>query len=259
VAYRVFPSGQVPTAEVLQKYLMNQVVIGCTSTSRPPTPIDGMTVFETDTGAFRVWRGGVWAMIAKVGQWDDDGDLHVSGSIDAVGGITAGGVLAGASVAATADVTARGLMVSRLVKGKVGSGITSTNISASTDTNLAGANIQNVPVISGHAYRTMITLDYNRGGGTGGLDRLEFKLWNGTVGGTQLGGTVRVVMTGPLAASNRNVNLLFMWAASSTTTIANLNLSATVTDTSTTWTAEVNSAYVGLVEDLGLASTITNL
>lgn len=258
MAYRVFPSGQVPTAEILQKYLMNQVVITCASTARPPTPVDGMTIFEVDTGTFRVWFGGVWARLAKTGDWTDGGALTASGGITTTS-VTASGTVTGATVSATGVVNAGGLMVSRLVKGKVGSGTTSTNLSNSGDTNIGGANVQNVPVVSGRAYRTTVSIDYNRSAGTGALDRIEFKLWNGTVGTTQLGGTARVAMTGPLSAQNRNVILVFVWAATSTTTIANLNLSGTITGANATWTAEVNAAFSSLVEELGVASTITNL
>lgn len=259
MAYRVFPSGQVPTAEVLQKYLMDQVVITCASTARPPNPIPGMTIFEVDTGTFRVWYGGVWARLASAGDWTDGGALTVPGGLTVTGGVTASGTVTGATVAATGSLNLGGLLVSRLVKGKVGSGTTSTNLSNSGDTNIGAANVQNVPVVSGRAYRTTVSIDYNRSAGTGALDRIEFKLWNGTVGGTQLGGTARVAMTGPLSAQNRNVVLVFIWAATATTTIANLNLSGTITGTNATWTAEVNAAFSSLVEEIGLTSTITNL
>jgi hypothetical protein len=266
VAYRVFPSGQVPTAEVLQKYLMDQVVITCVSTARPPNPVPGMTVFETDTGVFRAWYGGVWARIGHAGAWSDGGALVVPGGLTVTGGgatvtgsLSATGTVSGAALSTTGDVTARGTIVSRLVKGKVGTGTTSTNISTTTDTNLGAANVQNVPVVAGMAYRLTVAIDYNRSGGSGTLDRLEFKAWNGSVGGTQLGGTVRHAMSGPLSAANRNVVMLFLWAAPSTQTIANLNISAKVTNNQSTWTAEVNQAYVATVEELGDASLISNL
>lgn len=255
MAYRVFPSGQVPTAEVLQKYLMNQAVITCVSSARPPTPVVGMVIFETDTAAFRVWSGGVWSLLAKVGTWEDDGDLSVTGNITATGGISA------ASAAITGAIESGGLMVSRVVKGKVGTSTVTTNISVSTDTNISSANVQNVPVISGRAYRTMVSIDYHRSsaGAESALDRLEFKLWNGSVGVNQLGGTARITMHGPLSAQNRHVNMAFIWAASSTETISNLNLSATVSGDNSVWTVEVNSAFSSIVEEIGLASTITNL
>ncbi|MEV0237554.1 hypothetical protein [Nonomuraea sp. NPDC050786] len=233
MAYRVFPSGQVPTAQVLQKYLMDQAVITCQSTARPPTPVPGMLIFELDTLTFRVWVDATdtWTRIAKVGDWDENGVPYAGTS-----------------------------PVSRLIKGKVYSGsIQTTNISATTDTSIAGANVQNLSVVSGRAYRMTVSLDYNRASGTGALDRLEFKAWNGAVGGTQLGGTVRHEMTGTADTSNRNVVLGFIWKAAATETIANLNLSATVTGTSTQWAAELNAAYWCTVEELGLASLISNL
>lgn len=259
MTYRVFPSGQVPTAEVLQKYLMDQVVITCVSTARPQNPPPGMTVFETDTGTFRVYQGGVWARFAHVGDWNDSGSLTVPGNLT-VGGLTT----ASAGAAVTGDLAVSGLVnmgglpVSRLVKGKVAGTLTITGISATTDTNIIGANVQNVPVISGRAYKTTVAIDYASTGTTGALDRFDFKLWNGAVGGSQLGGTVRAQMVNPVSTLNRNVVMTFVWQAPSTTTIANINLSG-ITGTSTAWRVEVNAAFIHLVEEIGLASTITNL
>lgn len=267
MAYRVFPSGQVPTAEVLQKYLMNQVVITCVSTARPPTPVDGMTIFETDTGTFRVWYGGLWARLAHAGDWTDSGGLVVPGGLTVTGGatvtgaVTATGNVSGADVSASGDVSARGLRVSRLVKGKVGTGTSVTTLfSTTTDTNIAGANVQNVPVIAGHAYRLTLALDYFRNGTSGAISRLDIKAWDGSVGGTQLGGTSRVGMSGPASTARRQFVTVIVWAATATTTISNLNISGQSTDAAgTVWTAEVNLAYVALVEDMGLDSTISNL
>lgn len=266
MAYRVFPSGQVPTAEVLQKYLMNQVVITCVSTARPPTPVDGMTILETDTGTFRVWYGGLWARLAHVGDWTDSGGLVVPGGLTVTGGATvtgavsATGNVSGVDVSASGDVSARGLRVSRLVKGKVGTGTaTTTLLSLTADTNIAGANIQNVPVIAGHAYRLTIALDYFRVT-TGSISRLDIKAWDGSVGGTQLGGTARVGMSGPASTARRQFVTVIVWAATATTTIANLNISGQSADAAgSNWTVEVNLAYVALVEDMGLDSTISNL
>lgn len=258
MAFRVFPSGQVPTAEVLQKYLMNQVVISCVSTARPPTPVDGMPIFETDTGTFRIWAGGLWARLAKVGTWDDDGDLHVTGSIDATGGITATGALAGATVAATGDVSARGLAVARIVKGKVYVGTAVDTSSASTSfANITGANVQSVPVIAGHAYRASYQVGL---AGDTLNDRVRYSLWNGTVGGTQLGAQMPIFRITGAVTTFVTVTFSFMWAAPATTTIANVNLAMIrFGGGGSLFTRVEDTSYVGVIEDLGLASTITNL
>lgn len=257
MAYRVFPSGQVPTAEILQKYLMNQVVITCASTARPPTPVEGMTIFEVDTGTFRAWYGGIWARLAKAGDWTDGGALTVGGDLTVGGSTTVSGTVAGATVSSSGAVNAGGLMVARVVKGKVAGTQTDTAISASSDTNIGGANVQNVPVIAGRAYMSTVAIDYNTGT-TGAIGRFDFKLWNGSVGGSQLGGTVRFPMAGTASsASNRNARMTFVWEAPSTTTIANLNLSG-LSSTSGCF-AQINAAFLHIVEEIGLASTITNL
>jgi hypothetical protein len=218
-----------------------------------------MTIFETDTGSFRVWRGGAWALLAKAGSWDDDGDLHITGSIDATGGITAGGTVTGATLTATGDVSARGLAVTRTVKGKVYVGTLVDTLSASTTpVNITGANIQNVPVISGHAYRATYQVGI---AGSVLNNRIRYGLWNGTVGGTQLGTQEPIFRNTDASGLFQNVTMQFMWAATSTTTIANVNLSMYRFGSAlgNTYTRIEDASYVGVIEDLGLAATITNL
>lgn len=256
MTYRVFPSGQVPTAEVLQKYLMDQVVIGCVSTARPPNPTQGMTVFETDTGTFRVWQGGVWARFAHVGDWNDAGHLTVPGGLAVTGDMDATADVGAATATITGLITMGGLPVSRLVKGKVSGTQTDTTIGTG-DTNIIGGNVQNVPVIAGRAYRSIVSVDYNTGS-SASVGRLDFKLWNGTVGTSQLGGTIRAQMTGAAgSASNRNLTMVFIWQAPSTTTIANINMTALCSVAGNV--AQINAAFSHMVEEIGLASTITNL
>lgn len=38
-------------------------VINCTSTTRPASPYNGMTIFEEDTGFMRVWRTNAWKVV----------------------------------------------------------------------------------------------------------------------------------------------------------------------------------------------------
>lgn len=39
----------------------------CTSTSRPASPFEGQTIYETDTDTMRVWNGSAWRLFAEVG------------------------------------------------------------------------------------------------------------------------------------------------------------------------------------------------
>lgn len=62
--FKVFTNGSILPDTDLNDYLMEQVIISCTSGTRPGSPNDGMMVFETDTEAYRsydaslaAWQG----------------------------------------------------------------------------------------------------------------------------------------------------------------------------------------------------------
>ena len=42
-----------------------QVVITCTSTTRPASPDEGMTIFETDTDRVLLWNGTAWLVVTE--------------------------------------------------------------------------------------------------------------------------------------------------------------------------------------------------
>jgi hypothetical protein len=42
-----------------------QVVITCTSTTRPASPDEGMTIFETDTDRVLLWNGSAWVIVTE--------------------------------------------------------------------------------------------------------------------------------------------------------------------------------------------------
>lgn len=60
MAYKTFTAGSVLTASDVMTYLMNQVVIVCTSGTRPASPSQGMTIYETDTDRQAVHNGTDW-------------------------------------------------------------------------------------------------------------------------------------------------------------------------------------------------------
>lgn len=62
MAYKTFAVGDVLTASDVMTYLMNQSVITCTSGTRPPSPAEGWTIYETDTNLFRTHDGSDWAI-----------------------------------------------------------------------------------------------------------------------------------------------------------------------------------------------------
>lgn len=260
MAYKIFRQFESPSQRDLQM-LMDQSVIVCTSTTRPFAPHEGMFVYESDTNGYKWYNGTTWVSLSSVvDAWISGNNLSVPGNLSAGGTLTSTGDATVANLAAATLVTMAGSIVNRTVDGKAGGTIQTTAIAANSDTNITGANIQSTPVVATRAYLAFIQIDVNPAA-TLGDSRIEFKLWNGAVGGTQLGGTVRWFTGTPtVAAVNRSSQFWFMWQAPSTTTIANINLSASKTQgTGNVWSAEVNSAYVAVVMEIGAASAITGI
>jgi hypothetical protein len=57
--FKTFTPGVLAASDV-NTFLMQQAVITCTSTTRPASPVTGMTIFETDTEAYAYWTGSAW-------------------------------------------------------------------------------------------------------------------------------------------------------------------------------------------------------
>lgn len=60
MAFKTFVSGDVLTAAEMNDYLMEQAVIACTSGTRPSSPNEGMTIYETDTDDLNIYNGSGW-------------------------------------------------------------------------------------------------------------------------------------------------------------------------------------------------------
>lgn len=58
----------VLTSADMNTYLMKQAVITCTSGTRPGSPTEGMTVYETDTDCYATYNGTTW-VYALGGIW----------------------------------------------------------------------------------------------------------------------------------------------------------------------------------------------
>lgn len=58
--YKVFATEEVLASADVQNYLMKQVVITCTSGTRPASPNEGMTIYETDTDKYMGHDGSAW-------------------------------------------------------------------------------------------------------------------------------------------------------------------------------------------------------
>ena len=59
MAFKVFAPGVLTSSDV-NTFLMRQAVITCTSSTRPASPSEGMTIYETDTDAYAVYTGSDW-------------------------------------------------------------------------------------------------------------------------------------------------------------------------------------------------------
>jgi len=66
--FKTFVAGPLPSAEV-NDYLMKQSVIVCTSGTRPASPVNGMTIYETDTGRYITWNGSAWSRVIGGTNW----------------------------------------------------------------------------------------------------------------------------------------------------------------------------------------------
>jgi hypothetical protein len=62
--FKTFTSATLSSADV-NGYLMKQVVIQCTSSTRP-TGVEGMTIYETDTDKLLTYTGATWSSIGPV-------------------------------------------------------------------------------------------------------------------------------------------------------------------------------------------------
>lgn len=62
MGFKSFTPGEVLTAADVMEFLMRQVVVRCTSGTRPGPAerVTGMTIHETDTGRRWIWNGSDW-------------------------------------------------------------------------------------------------------------------------------------------------------------------------------------------------------
>lgn len=96
MAYKVFAPLEVLDAAEVNDYLMKQAVIVCTSGTRPSSPPEGMTIYETDTDSYRVWNGAAWRRTGGA-DWETAGHGFLSEGTT-VGSITSTSPAAGSPV-----------------------------------------------------------------------------------------------------------------------------------------------------------------
>lgn len=60
MAFKDFAVGEILTSSDVDTYLMSQVIIRCTSSTRPASPAQGWHIYETDTSKLMVYNGTSW-------------------------------------------------------------------------------------------------------------------------------------------------------------------------------------------------------
>lgn len=68
MAFKTFAPGVLTSSDV-NTFLMRQAVIVCTSSTRPASPNEGMTIYETDTDRYKAYSGTAWEDTLKSGAW----------------------------------------------------------------------------------------------------------------------------------------------------------------------------------------------
>jgi hypothetical protein len=63
--FKSFTPGVLTSSDV-NTFLMQQAVITCTSTTRPTSPVTGMTIYETNTNAYALYDGSDWVYQGRV-------------------------------------------------------------------------------------------------------------------------------------------------------------------------------------------------
>lgn len=65
MVYQLVNNGDVPDEDYFNNALMRQTIIKCTSGTRPASPDEGMTIYETDTGLYVSHDGTNWKTIGQ--------------------------------------------------------------------------------------------------------------------------------------------------------------------------------------------------
>jgi hypothetical protein len=65
MAFKTFAPGVLTSSDV-NTFLMRQAVITCTSSTRPGSPNEGMTIYETDTDSYALYDGSNWVYQGRV-------------------------------------------------------------------------------------------------------------------------------------------------------------------------------------------------
>lgn len=114
MAFKTFTAGEVLTASDVNTFLGKQAVIVCTSGTRPAAPVEGMTIYETDTDKLLAYDGAVWNLPKNVAGGALAAPAQVATSQT---GISAETDLTGVTVPATVGTSRRIKVVAEVTIG----------------------------------------------------------------------------------------------------------------------------------------------
>lgn len=133
MAFKTFTAGSVLTASDVNTYLMRQAIITCTAATRPASPSEGMTVYQTDTNSFYTYDGSTWYLTDDYGpQW-----ISYTPSISGTGWAKGDGTIVGyyQRLGSTIHFQATFTIGATTTKGAAGSSANALRISTPSATN----------------------------------------------------------------------------------------------------------------------------
>lgn len=154
-----------------------------------------------------------------------------------------------------------GNFVMRVIRGKVGTGTTTTTI-GTTDTEITSSDVTSVRLENGYAYRVDYRLYVQKTSGTAaaGTQSIDWKLWDGAVGsGTQLGPLIRRAVDTATNNLRSPHEFSFVFQYTGTTGSKTLRLSGDQSTGTDTVQGVVNDAFFMTVTSIGRPSNIINL
>jgi hypothetical protein len=148
----------------------------------------------------------------------------------------------------------------RVAKGKVFTGVTNTTIGTVNDTLITDAVSSSTYLESGVAYRVDVQIPTRSTSGTSaaGTQNVRWKIWDGAVGGTQLGNTC-TKMTESVGSNMSAQHVSFVFQHTGSSGSRNINLSALQITGTDTLQAQVNTQFFMLVYRIGDPANIINL
>lgn len=147
----------------------------------------------------------------------------------------------------------------RVVRGKVRTSANNVTL-AGTDTLITNADITSTQLENGVAYKVEYQIRTRSSSGTSavGTQIIAWKLWDGAVGGTQLG-SIDQISTNTVGTNQGLMSFAFVFEFTGTTGLRTLNLSGALIAGTDTVQAVVTTDFFALVNRIGNPANVVNL